>query len=873
MRHVVFATVAQSAVYSRIMINHIRSRAHTLSALAVFSFFLLLYKSALLGAASFEITTSIDPSKVVHEDGYMYVAILDHGLSPLFEVVDERTDKRARNLALSEGGKILGPVGVSHKDIREKGMGRYSHWNGQAVFSASDGTDPRTNGRAYVATATARPAEYLVYITLAFLWIVGLKYSKRIEPIAAKTSRTTRGHASGLVNLLLFLSLAALAVFTTGLWGGIGGGMAKPLGLGVAIFWHGLIGFLVALLPFFLGGGLLGLVPKTRNLSTAARLLAGFPFGLPLAMLVAALWISMRYGWLPAAIIFLAAISGWFASSADWRQLGRYLKIAIMTLPFGMLLSVWAALYWHGPFNGSAGHSSGDLVYYTTSLQLLSAYGLPLPQLGLEGDIAGLGAYFTNLLFPVLGAAASHLIPIDPSLFLICATFITYVVGISLVIVAFKDDMAPQGLSLPVFLLLTLALLAAGRYPYWIAESPPVSHVFVLAVCIVWLALKAQRNVLVAGAGLVAALWGSALSKVVTFGALAPIALAPTISLIPRASLRVRIAIAIVFGLGAAYCLAMLGKFLPQFLSSGRFGPETFLYVITDRIPLRTSIVFVLRDISAVLLITAWFRMFKWPMAVALTIGAFSFLMYAFLFQVNHGVVILATVLLVVANPASLWAAPISVFLGVFLALPAFLSTDYTGHSAGTIWLIAMGGVVCCIYALVRAEPKNTIFKKIALRLSIGATIAVLLATVSIERGLVRVESSSGNLIPASAVDIWKQVQARTDKNVLVFTDQTSPKNWDMLGGWNNFALSGERQIYVANWVQTSLRADSKKREQIFANNDAVLSGALPPDKVATSRAYHGFVAVIGVQRQMQVPWRLVYKNEDWAIYRWDTTQ
>lgn len=851
------------------MINHIRSRAHILLALAVFSFFLLLYKSAILGAASFDITTPIDPSKVMHEDGYMYLAILDHGLSPLFEVIDEKSDSTARNLALSEGGQTLGPVGVSHRDIREKGMGRYSHWNGQAVFSSSDGTDPRINGRVYVATATARPAEYLVYFTLAFLWIVGLKYSKRIEPIAAKTSQTMRRNASRLVNLLLVLLLAVLAVFTTGLWGGIGSGMAKPLGLGVAIFCHGLIGFLVALLPFFLGGGLLGLVPKTRNLSTPARLLAGYPLGLSLAMLAAAVLISMRYGWLPAVMIFLAAIFGWFASSADGRQLGRYLKLAIMTLPFGMLLSSWAALYWHGPFNGSVGHSSGDLVYYTTSLQLLSTYGLPLPQLGLEGDIAGLGAYFTNLLFPVLGAAASHLMPIDPSLFVICSTFITYVVGISLVTVAFKDDMAPQGLSLPVFLLLALALLAAGRYPYWIAESPPVSHAFVLAVCLVWLALKAERNVLVVGAGLAAALLGSALSKVVTFGVLTPIALAPSVSLIPRASLRVRIAIAIVFGLGVAYCLAMLVKFLPDFLSTGRIGPETLLYVITDKIPLRTSIVFVLRDISVLLLITAWFRMFKWPMAVALSIGALSFLSYAFLFQINHGVVLLATALLVIANPASLWSAPISVFLGVFLALPAFLSTDYTGHSAATVWLIAMGGVVCCVYAFVQPDSKGAIPTKIALRLSLGATITVLLATVSIERGLIRVESSSVNLLPSSAVDIWKQVRARTDKNVLVFTDQTSPENWDILGGWNNFALSGERQIYVANWVQTSLRSNAKKREQVFATNEAVLSGALLPVDVATSRRYHGFVAVVAAKRTMQSKWRLIYQNVDWAIYQW----
>jgi hypothetical protein len=176
-----------------------------------------------------------------------------------------------------------------------------------------------------------------------------------------------------------------------------------------------------------------------------------------------------------------------------------------------------------------------------------------------------------------------------------------------------------------------------------------------------------------------------------------------------------------------------------------------------------------------------------------------------------------------------------------------------TGHSAATISLIAMGGVVCCIYALVRSKLHNAFSSITALRLSVGAAIAVLLAIISIERGLVRVESPSGNLIPASAADIWKQVRVQTEKNALVFTDQTSPTNWDMLGGWNNFALSGERQIYVANWVQTSLRSNSTKRDEVFTINNAVLSGLLSPDKVSTSRTYSEFVAVVSARKKYAI--------------------
>jgi len=52
-------------------------------------------------------------------------------------------------LRLFENGKPLGPAHASHADIREKGRGRYSHWLTSLRFSASDNSDPKTNGRAY----------------------------------------------------------------------------------------------------------------------------------------------------------------------------------------------------------------------------------------------------------------------------------------------------------------------------------------------------------------------------------------------------------------------------------------------------------------------------------------------------------------------------------------------------------------------------------------------------------------------------------------------------------------------------------------------------------------------------------------------------
>ena len=58
-------------------------------------------------------------------------------------------DAPASTLRLFEDGKELGPAHVAHVEIREKGLGRYSHWGTGLYISASDNSDPRTNGRKY----------------------------------------------------------------------------------------------------------------------------------------------------------------------------------------------------------------------------------------------------------------------------------------------------------------------------------------------------------------------------------------------------------------------------------------------------------------------------------------------------------------------------------------------------------------------------------------------------------------------------------------------------------------------------------------------------------------------------------------------------
>ena len=60
------------------------------------------------------------------------------------------SDSNGRSkLNIYENRELLGPAHSVHKDIRELGKGRYSHWAGYVLFSSSDNSDPGNNGRKY----------------------------------------------------------------------------------------------------------------------------------------------------------------------------------------------------------------------------------------------------------------------------------------------------------------------------------------------------------------------------------------------------------------------------------------------------------------------------------------------------------------------------------------------------------------------------------------------------------------------------------------------------------------------------------------------------------------------------------------------------
>jgi glycosyltransferase involved in cell wall biosynthesis len=64
---------------------------------------------------------------------------------------DTASEPSRSPVVVLEDGKPLGPAHAVHEDIRKAGGGAFSHWGEYIFFSSSDGTDPRVNGRSYLA--------------------------------------------------------------------------------------------------------------------------------------------------------------------------------------------------------------------------------------------------------------------------------------------------------------------------------------------------------------------------------------------------------------------------------------------------------------------------------------------------------------------------------------------------------------------------------------------------------------------------------------------------------------------------------------------------------------------------------------------------
>ena len=130
------------------------------------------------GLLSVWINHALSPSDIIHDGGYGYrVAFSASGYSD--------REQFPSPLEIYQDGTLLNKPHAAHQEIRTLGEGRYSHWNKDLFFSASDNSDPRSAQHHYQVRYPWWPANGLLYgvalvtILLTTLWLYEVGLSPR----------------------------------------------------------------------------------------------------------------------------------------------------------------------------------------------------------------------------------------------------------------------------------------------------------------------------------------------------------------------------------------------------------------------------------------------------------------------------------------------------------------------------------------------------------------------------------------------------------------------------------------------------------------------------------------------------------------------
>lgn len=97
----------------------------------------------------------LDLTPIDTDGGFCWLIYEEPGHWGLADSNDTLATQVQSTLRLFEDARQLGPAHSAHQEIRDIGLGRYSHFtssdllNDTMRFSASDNSDPRTNGRTY----------------------------------------------------------------------------------------------------------------------------------------------------------------------------------------------------------------------------------------------------------------------------------------------------------------------------------------------------------------------------------------------------------------------------------------------------------------------------------------------------------------------------------------------------------------------------------------------------------------------------------------------------------------------------------------------------------------------------------------------------
>ena len=113
----------------------------------------------------------------VPESGHLYLYRVGLPI-PWLTPSDSIDGPNRSSLIIYEDGVPQGPAHSLHNVIRSDGVGKFSHWGKTIYLSASDNSDPRTNGRTYTVRypvgvpSAAMPVVVLTFLTVLIMWFV-----------------------------------------------------------------------------------------------------------------------------------------------------------------------------------------------------------------------------------------------------------------------------------------------------------------------------------------------------------------------------------------------------------------------------------------------------------------------------------------------------------------------------------------------------------------------------------------------------------------------------------------------------------------------------------------------------------------------------
>ena len=85
-------------------------------------------------------------------DGFAYKV----SLPSLANIGDTDTETSRSPAVVCENGKLMGPAHTPFAEVVKFGLGRFSNYRADIVFSSADNTDANTNGRQYIVVVPSK---------------------------------------------------------------------------------------------------------------------------------------------------------------------------------------------------------------------------------------------------------------------------------------------------------------------------------------------------------------------------------------------------------------------------------------------------------------------------------------------------------------------------------------------------------------------------------------------------------------------------------------------------------------------------------------------------------------------------------------------